>query len=160
MYMINTDASIEPFNPGGLGAWAFIVKKMSKIIHQDVAITGWGNKITNNVMEYNAVVAAFKWLISLPKEDRMPVTILSDSKLIVNQCLEQWNCNDEKLKPKLELILKAKKAYGKTVFFKWIPREKNTEADALSRTLYTKKAIDLLKERELDIFFEGDDLSW
>lgn len=160
MYLIFCDASIEPINPDGILAWAFLVKAKGKIIHKDVHIFGWGKGMTNNLGEMQAVLAAMRWLTSLDRKDQKPAIIHSDSQLIVNQCSGSWGCHAENLKPLLEMINKAKDRYSKTIFFKWIPRDKNTEADALSRTLYTKKALELFKERQMDIIFEGDDLPW
>lgn len=158
MYMIYCDSSIEPMNPDGILAWAYIVKESGKIIHQDVHISGWGKGTTNNQGEMQAVLGAMLWLVSLPPDKRPPVVIHSDSQLIVNQCAGTWNCYDEKLQKLLALINRAKEQYRKSIFFKWIKREKNTEADALSRTLYTEEALDLMRKHKLDIAFEKDDL--
>lgn len=160
MYMIYGDASCEPFHPGGLLSWAFLVKQGGKIIHQDVCISGWGPEATVNRGEYLAVVGAMYWLMSLPKEKQIAAVIHSDSQLIVNQCKGSWGCRDRKLVPLLELVNRAKERYKKSVIFKWIPREKNTEADELSRSLYTPEALELAKARQFDILFEGDDISW
>jgi ribonuclease HI len=160
MYLIHCDASIEPINPGGILVWAFIAKHKGKVVHQDVHISGWGKGCTNNRGEMEAVLAAMLWLIGLPKKDHHPAIIYSDSQLIINQCSGKWGCHADNLVPMLNLINRAVDRYNKTVFFKWIPREKNTEADALSRTLYTEKALKLFKENEMDIWFEGDDVPW
>jgi len=159
VYFINTDASIVPWNPGGIVAWAFVVKAGKKVIHKDCGISVKGGEMaTNNVGEYHAVVAAMLWLISLPKEKRRPVVIKSDSQLIVNQCSGQWNCNDEKLQPLLEMVMKSRKQYGLGVTFKWIEREKNEEADALSRTAYDPAEIQYWKDHQLEITFGDDDI--
>jgi ribonuclease HI len=158
MYMIYCDSSIEPFNPDGILSWAFVVKKGGKIIHQDVAISGWGKGTTNNQGEYQAVVGALLWLVSLPKKQQLPAVVHSDSQLIINQCCGSWGCHDEKLQQLLELVNRAKTRYKKSIFFKWIPREQNTEADALSRTLYTEEAIAVMKRQRVDALFEDDDI--
>lgn len=160
MYMIHCDASIEPFNPSGILAWAFIAKLKGKIVHQDVHISGWGEGTTNNIGEYQAVLGALYWLISLPDSERKPVVIHSDSQLIVNQCKGSWGCRDEKLVPLLDLVNKAKKKYRKTIWFRWIPREENTEADALSRSLYTDRALEIMKKHHMEIIFGNDDVPW
>jgi ribonuclease HI len=160
MYMIYCDSSIEPFNPGGILAWAYIAKLRGTVIHQDVQISGWGEGTTNNQGEFQAVVGAMLWLISLPPKERLPAIVHSDSQLIVNQCTGSWQCRDEKLIPLLDLVKRAKSRYKKSILFKWIPRDRNEEADALSRTLYTKEAIELIKNREMDIIFGDDDVPW
>jgi len=159
MYVINTDASIEPFNPGGIVAWGFIVKKAKMVIHKEAGISVKGGEMaTNNVGEYHAVVAAMLWLLSRPKDQRMTAVIRSDSELIVNQCSGTWNCRDEKLVPLRDMIMKAKKKYGANVVFKWVPREENQEADELSRSAYDQEELAHWRENSLDIIFDGDDL--
>lgn len=160
MYMIFGDASIEPFNPDGILAWAFVAKLNGKIVHQNVHISGWGKGTTNNIGEYQAVLGALLWLCSLPEKDRKPAVIHSDSELIVNQCKGSWGCRSENLIPLLDLVKRAKKRYRKTIFFKWIPREQNGEADALSRSLYTEEALAVMKKHQMDILFDGDDIIW
>jgi ribonuclease HI len=160
MIVINTDSAIEPFNPNGILTWAFIAKKGGQVIHQDTKIIGWGKGMTNNRGEMAAVVAAMLWLIKLPKEKQMQALIQSDSQLIVNQCKGVYQCHDEILLPMKHLIDKAKIRYSRDIIFRWIPREKNTEADALSRSLYTEKALQLMKSRKLDILFDGDDITF
>lgn len=160
MYLIFTDSSIEPMNPCGLLTWAFIVKLKNRIIHSDTDIIGWGQGMTNNRGEMTAVLAAMRWLITRPENERYPVIINSDSNLIVKQCLGTYGCHDETLINLLELIKKGRIVYGKTITFRWIPREKNKEADELSRSLYKgkEKAINMLKTHKLDIQFDWDDL--
>jgi ribonuclease HI len=158
MYMIYCDSSIEPFNPDGILSWAFIAKRRGEIVHQDVKISGWGKGTTNNQGEYQAVVGAMLWLVSLPSNEQFPAVIHSDSQLIVNQCKGQWGCHDKKLQRLHALVQRARQRYRKSVIFKWIPREENREADALSRTLYTDEALRLMKEHALDFTFGDDDL--
>lgn len=161
MYIIHTDASIEPFNPGGVVAWAFIVKQGSNTVHKEAGVSHRGGEMaTNNVGEYNAVVAAMLWLIKLPDSKKFPAIIKSDSQLIVNQCSGTWGCKDDKLIPLYDMVMKARKRYGRNVTFQWIPREKNSEADALSRTAYDEEEIAYFKDHQIDILFDGDDLSF
>jgi len=161
MLFINTDSSIEPFNPGGIVSWAFIVKNGQNLVHQEAGISVKGGALaTNNIGEYHAVIAAMLWLIKLPVGKRQPVIIKSDSQLIVNQCSGTWECRDEKLVPLHEMVIKAKARYGRGVTFQWIPREKNTEADALSRTVYDEDEVKHFKDNQIDILFEGDDITF
>jgi hypothetical protein len=62
----------------------------------------------------------------------------------------------------LDLINRGRTAYGKSITYRWIPREKNKEADELSRSLYkvNEKALSMLREHKLDIQFDWDDIPW
>lgn len=161
MYLINTDASIEPFNPGGIIAWGFIVKKGKRTVFKKsgISVKG-GEQATNNVGEYHAVIAALLWLLKLPDNEKYPVILKSDSQLIVNQCSGTWGCREEKLVPLYNMVLEAKKRYGKNITFCWIPREKNEEADALSRMAYDQDELANWKKNQIDIIFDGDDISF
>lgn len=148
MFIINTDASIEPVNPGGIVAWGFIVKAMGKgKIYSAAGITERGGPMaTNNVGEYQAVIAAMLWLLQLPKDEKRPAIIQSDSQLIVNQCSRQWNCNDPKLVPLRDMVLEAVEKYPCSIKFKWIPRTKNYEADDISRSVYNQAELEEMRK--------------
>jgi ribonuclease HI len=150
-------------NPGGILAWAFIAKFNKKVIHKDCGTCGRKLKVndrTNNVGEYLAIIAAVRWLLTVPINDQRPAIIKSDSELIVNQLSGTWKCKDNKLVPLRDLVLKAKRKYTKRIKFHWIPREKNKEVDALSRTAYDEDELQWYRDNHLDIIFEGDDLTF
>ena len=159
MYLIYCDSSIEPFNPRGILTWAFLVKYKKKIIHQDTAIIGWGKpEHTNNLGEMTAVMAAMHWLIGLSEEDHHPVVLHSDSELIINQCSGTYNCHEPHLRAILDLIEKCKGKYTRGIIWKWIPREKNKEADALSRSLYNEEMLAVMRVNKENILFDWDDI--
>ena len=160
MYQIFCDASIEPFQPNGIIAWAYIVKYKGEIIHQKAKTSNKGLGATNNLGEFQAVLASLLWLIKLPKNKQYPVIINSDSQLIVNQCLGKWDCKAGNLVPLYKLAKQAIKRYPKNILFRWIPREKNYEADALSRTVYDEKELEYFRRNKLNIIHGNDDISW
>jgi ribonuclease HI len=155
-YTVFSDSSIQPFNPSGILTWAFIVKVKGQIVHQDTEISGYGLGMTNNLGETQAVLAAMLWLTSLPEDKKYPVFLYSDSKLIVDQSSGRSECHAGNLIPLQKLIQRAKKTYPRTITFRWIPRENNTEADALSRSLYTEEMLEIAKRRKLDFIHGGD----
>lgn len=160
MYIIHTDSSIEPMNPEGILTWAFIVRFKGKFIHQEAKIHGWGKGMTNNLGECLAVLAAMRWLLKLPKKHKFITFIYSDSKITVKHCTGEWNTHEERLKKLHHLIDCARLAYGKSIKFLWTPREKNTEADKLSRSLYTPKMINMIKENYSKMIFGEEDISF
>lgn len=156
MYFVKCDCSIEPFNPGGILAWAFVVKRNKKLVHQACATSDRGRDATNNRGEYHAVIAALLWLLRL--EEPLPAIVMSDSELIINQITGKWRCKDQELARLRDVAVRAVKSYKSRITFKWIPREKNTEADALSRTAYDEEELQYFRDNKLDIIFEGDDV--
>jgi ribonuclease HI len=160
MLFLFCDSAIEPFNPFGLLTWAFIAKQDNKLLYQEAGLVGWGKGMTNNKGEYMAVIAALRWLITQPKAKWQPAVVSSDSELIVKQINGMYGCRDEELFKLLSLVNKVKAQYHKHITFRWIPRENNTEADALSRTPYIgkEKAIEILKSRHNELIYGDDDI--
>ena len=94
-----------------------------------------GYDVTSNFAEYTALAEALKRLRALRVEGE--VLIRSDSKLLVGHMGEGWKVKGgmylEKLREARELL----KEFG-SVKFEWIPRERNQEADLLTRVAYEK----------------------
>ena len=83
-----------------------------------------GNQ-TNNYAEYQGVIAALRFLTTT--EHRL-VTIRLDSKLVVEQLSGRWKVKSPEIK---ELVFEASQLLGAfDVKLEWIPRDKNTFADA------------------------------
>src|SRR3989449_11006800 len=120
----------EPRNPG-TGAYGYVVYDSSGKLAEGNDVVG--DNVSNNFAEYSALVAALNELLrrGLTKD----VTIKSDSKLLVNQMIGKWKRRKggylEKYREASEL---AKKFEG--LALEWVPREKNSEADHLSRVAY------------------------
>ncbi|KAL5575294.1 hypothetical protein UlMin_016993 [Ulmus minor] len=106
-------------------------------------------KATNNQAEYEALLAGLR----LAKEvSACHLLIYSDSQLIVNQVNSEYQAKGEKMASYLE---KAKELLGQfdTVTITQIPRNENTNADALAR-LATGLEDSLLKTVPLEILDE------
>lgn len=89
---------------------------------------------TNNEMEYMGAIGGLALFDSLniTNED---LIIMGDSSIVINQLNKSWRCKAENLKPlkkKAEGFLRRIRDRGCKVTLKWIPREQNKEADALS----------------------------
>ncbi|KAL5572570.1 hypothetical protein UlMin_022167 [Ulmus minor] len=106
-------------------------------------------KATNNQAEYEALLAGLR----LAKEvSARHLLIYSDSQLIVNQVNSEYQAKGEKMASYLE---KTKEILGQfdTVTITQIPRNENTNADALAR-LATGLEDSLLKTVPLEILDE------
>ncbi len=165
MWLINSDSSIQPCNPGGIITWAFIVKERDDtLIHQDYGISKMRGNTTNNQGEYMAVVAAMHWLYGLPKEKQELIIFRSDSQLVVNHCSGKWRCKDPKLVKYYNLIKEVVSLYSYKITFTHVPRTKNFEADNLSRKPYEdpdiQKELQQMKDKIFKKTWEKEDLSW
>jgi ribonuclease HI len=139
------DGLCEPRNPGGYGCCAFIVFEgivsgraevlRPPCVYEQHGCIGHGPEMTNNVAEYRAVRAALKWLLANAPETLCDV--FTDSQLVVEQANGRWNCKAMRLIPLrnecqalLEELPRAR--------LRWVKREENDVADALTRIAYEK----------------------
>jgi ribonuclease HI len=143
------DGLTEPYNPGGWACYGWLVKRDGATVAsgQGVACPP-GRGSTNNVAEYAALIAGLEALRSTASlvvagldidghDCQQSVEVRGDSQLVINQVTGAWRCNVPHLRP---LLQKAKSLAGQVgqVSFRWVPRERNTEADALSRQAYAE----------------------
>lgn len=75
---------------------------------------------TNNELEHLAIFEGIKHINK--KYSNRPCTILSDSKLAVEQLNGTWSIHNDNLK---KLAEKTRSIYPKDIMIKWLPREKN-----------------------------------
>lgn len=94
-----------------------------------------GIEVTNNYAEYAALVEALKKLKQLKIVG--DVVVKSDSQLLVGQMSKGWSTKRGGYLQKLKEARDLLKEFG-PVAFEWIPREKNEEADLLSRIAYER----------------------
>jgi len=130
--VVNIDGLAEPTNPG-TGTYGFVVYQDGKKLVEGQGLAGYN--VTNNFAEYCALVEALRKVKELLIEG--DVTVRSDSQLLVGQMSKGWAVKGggylEKLKEARDLV----KEFG-SIAFEWVPREKNQEADLLSRIAYEK----------------------
>ena len=112
-------------NPGPAGYGAYILDANGSVLAELYAPLG---KTTNNVAEYNGLLAALRWALE-HGHDR--VHVRADSLLLVEQMRGNYRVKNEGLKP---LHHEAQRLVGRigTVTFEHVRRELNKEADRLS----------------------------
>ncbi len=83
---------------------------------------------TNNVAEYNGLLAALRWAV---EHGHTQVRIRADSELLVKQMRGEYKVKNAGLQP---LVARARVLVGQldTVIFEHVRREQNTDADRLS----------------------------
>lgn len=111
-------------NPGPMGIGIAIYRGKLRIEELSEYI-GTG---TNNIAEYTAVIRALETAHQLGEKE---VHLKSDSQLVIKQLNGEYKVKDPKLKPLKRRIDELCK--GLEVHFEHIPREKNEEADKLSK---------------------------
>lgn len=132
------DGACEPKNPGGTASWGVYILAEDMPI-EEWGIVGSGEKMSNNVAEYSALIEAFK-LVKKRYGTDIELTIFGDSQLVINQMNHEWNIKGgmyfEYAQCALHLALQFP-----ILHFIWIGREKNTFADALSKRALAEKGI-------------------
>ncbi len=92
---------------------------------------------TNNVAEYQAVLKALGYLIRHGWVDE-PVELCTDSELLYRQLTGRYRVRSPSLRPLYERVRQlARKLPG--LRFRWVPREENRGADALTRKALTEQ---------------------
>lgn len=140
------DGAVEPKNPGGWGVGGWVIKEWKLSVTADgapimVDITkgavdlGEYPEMTNNIAEYGAVRGALQEMVrrKLWKER---VVVRTDSQLVVNQITGKWQTFQPELVKLCDECRQLVQMFCGNLRFEWIPREENTEADEMSRSLY------------------------
>ena len=122
----------EPRNPG-IGTYGFVVYHDGKRIKEEYGVVG--DNVTNNYAEYEGLVQALKFLDPYRKEKK--IIIRSDSKLLVGQMRGEWKVKKGRYLEKYHEAVRLAEGF-ESLQFEWIPREKNSEADRLSRIAYMR----------------------
>ncbi len=135
------DGCVEPINPGGHGAWGLLTYVDGKPFWSRSGYCGHGAEMTNNVAEYQGLLAAFHDLGEI--EPGGEVIIRGDSKLVINQMSGRWKAKRGLYKPFYTQAKKSLSALQKKfkIRFEWIPREENEAADELSKIPLRKLGI-------------------
>jgi ribonuclease HI len=132
MITVYFDGLCYPKNPGGVAAYGYLVSRDGEIVHKGFGAVGEGRGMTNNVAEYEALMAAATWLIDEGIDEK--ILFKGDSELVIKQMNGQYrvsSATSKKYVPEIRKLLD-----GRDVSFSWVPREENEEADRLSRMGY------------------------
>lgn len=111
-------------NPGPAGAGVVIIDGKKK-----VELKKYLGSQTNNWAEYEAVALALSEAKKLGLGGR-PLEVRMDSRLVVEQILGNWKIKEPTLKPQVAKVRALLTDFPKYHFIH-IPREENSEADAL-----------------------------
>lgn len=112
-------------NPGIAGYGAVVRDEAGSVLAER---GGYLGVTTNNVAEYNGLIAGLAAAIAIAPDATIEVRM--DSKLVVEQMSGRWQIKHADMKA---LAARARElADGREVTYEWIPRERNSAADALA----------------------------
>jgi len=140
------DGGCEPINPGGQATYGAVVRdETGAKLFEESGYIGEGPQMSNNVAEYEGVIAVMKFLIANNLREGI---IYGDSMLVVKQLNRKW-------KAKGGLYLKHYKHAARLrqqlpkIEIVWIPRAQNAEADYLARQAVRETLTTTKRRREL-----------
>lgn len=117
-------------NPGPAGIGFVVKSEQNEIIFKKGIAIG---EATNNIAEYQAVIAALNWLIA-NKSHFSCLQFFLDSLLVVQQLKGIYKVKNEKLRLLHFQIKNLETKLAGPVFYQQVPRSKNHEADYLVNT--------------------------
>ena len=126
-------------NPGAAGAGAIVRDEFGMSV---ASVSKFLGHQTNNFAEYEAVILAFEELTKLvPSEERetTEVTVKLDSELIVKQMNGLYKVRNPVLREQKARLSQVAAAFG-SVTFTHVPREENSDADALANAAMDRGA--------------------
>lgn len=127
-------------NPGP-AAYGAVVIHSGGVVRE---LAGALGVATNNVAEYNALVAALRWL-GENTDCTEAVEVRMDSRLVVEQMSGNWRIKHPDMRT---LALAARDSYPPTlVRYVWVPRLDNTRADALVNEVLDSGSANVVIDR-------------
>ena len=112
-------------NPGPAGAGGLAKDESGRVLAEVCEFLG---RATSNVAEYNALILVLEAVAGMPFER---LRVRTDSTLVANQVTGAWRVKHNHLKPLVGRVRQLLEPY-REVEVKYIPREKNSECDALA----------------------------
>ncbi len=86
---------------------------------------------TNNTAEYEALIVGLRWLSCLTQIDTLRIE--GDSKLVLETLIGNWRIKKNHIRELRETAYAILGRMDTTWEVNWIPREQNSECDAISR---------------------------
>lgn len=147
-YIAYFDGLCEPVNPGGVATYGVVIKRAGSTVFEDSGLAfakPWSSEASNNVAEYSAAIHALEWLKQNGLQDS-PVVLRGDSRLIINQLKGSFKVKAPRV---LELHGRASRFLLEfsNIRLEWVNRERNSEADRLSRVAYQKYRMEHVKRK-------------
>lgn len=129
-YKLWFDGSASEGGNGRL-ACGYLIEEPDGTRHPTAFAPGAG---TNNEAEYTACLHGLRHLGALIKAPQAHVTVIGDSMLVIHQVFGTWRIKAPNLRPfhaEVRSVIARFNVRGVAVIGQWVPRQQNTEADAL-----------------------------
>lgn len=143
--VVHFDGACEPARGGGVATFGYVVEGVG-LHHEEsgLAVRPYSPHATNNVAEYVAAIRALEWLLRHGFAGE--VVLSGDSQLLVRQMHGEYAVRADHLKAYHE-HLRQLAARFRRAEFRWVPREENARADALTKQALAEAARDARRHR-------------
>jgi ribonuclease HI len=129
--VVHFDGACQPPKGPGVATFGFVVEGGGFVAEEcGLAVPPYSEHSTNNVAEYVGAIRALEWLRS--RRYRGPVVVSGDSQLVIRQMHGEYRVLTEHLKAYHDWLARLAKEFA-SVEWRWVPREQNVRADALSK---------------------------
>lgn len=134
--LVRFDGSCQPPAGGGVAGWGFVIEGPGiRVEDCGLATRPYSPHSTNNVAEYVGAIRALEHLHSVGYSG--DVVMEGDSQLVIRQMNGEYEVRAEHLKAYHDWLGQLCRMF-QAVEFRWIPREENGVADALSKRAVEK----------------------
>jgi ribonuclease HI len=148
--LVHFDGSCQPPAGGGVAGWGFVIEGPGLHFEEcGLATRPYSAHSTNNVAEYVGAIRALEQLRSIGYTGS--VIMEGDSQLVVRQMNGEYEVRAEHLKAYHEWLGQLARSFQR-VEFRWVPREENTVADALSKLAVEDAWGDAKRHRPVRLF--------
>jgi len=129
--LVHFDGSCQPPGGGGVAGWGFVIEGPGIRFEEcGLATRPYSPHSTNNVAEYVGAIRALEQLCSIGYAGE--VVVEGDSQLVIRQMNGEYEVRAEHLKAYHDWLVQLARSFPR-VEFRWVPREENAVADALSK---------------------------
>lgn len=129
--VVHFDGSCQPPGGGGVAGWGFVIEGPGfRFEDCGLATRPYSPHSTNNVAEYVGAIRALEHLRSIGYAG--DVIVEGDSQLVIRQMTGEYEVRAEHLKAYHDWLVQLARSFH-SVEFRWVPREENAAADALSK---------------------------
>ncbi len=139
--VVHFDGACQRVGGGPVAAFGFTVEGAG-YDHEEsgLAVPPHHERATNNVAEYVGAIRALEWLRAAGFTGE--VLVEGDSQLVIEQMRGEYQVRAEHLRPYHDWLTKLAASFAR-VEFRWVRREANTRADALSKEGIERAAPDV-----------------
>jgi ribonuclease HI len=152
---VHFDGACQPPKGPGVATFGFTVEGEGLYFEDcGLATRPYSEHSTNNVAEYVAAGRALEWLRG--QGYRGPVVVSGDSQLVIRQMTGQYRVRVEHLKAYQSWLTRLSGEF-ESVEWRWVPREQNTRADALSKAALVDARPEAVRHRPKGRFTETEE---